>query len=83
MLRITELRLPLTHAESDLRESLLERLQLAPSALRSFHIFRRGYDARKKSAIELVYTVDCDVGDAQEEARVLQRLVREIGRAHV
>ena len=80
MLRITELRLPLIHAESDLRESLLERLHLAPAALRGFHIFRRGYDARKKSAIELVYTVDCDVGNAQEEAQVLQRLTHD---AHI
>lgn len=78
MLRITELRLPLNHGESDLRESLLKRLQIAPADLRGFSIFRRGYDARKKSAIELVYTVDCDVGSTQEEARVLQRSLHDV-----
>jgi uncharacterized FAD-dependent dehydrogenase len=71
MLRITELRLPLDHAEGDLRSAVLARLGLAAAQLTSFTVFRRAYDARKKSAIQLIYTLDCEVAD---EAAVLQRL---------
>jgi uncharacterized FAD-dependent dehydrogenase len=70
MLRITELRLPLDHAEGDLRSAVLARLGLA-AAQHVVHVFRRAYDARKKSAIQLIYTLDCEVDD---EAAVLQRL---------
>ncbi|HZN46098.1 MAG TPA: FAD-dependent oxidoreductase, partial [Ramlibacter sp.] len=68
MLRITELRLPLDHAEDALRPAVLHRLGIADPDLLSLHVFRRAYDARKKSAILLIYTVDCELRD---EASVL------------
>jgi uncharacterized FAD-dependent dehydrogenase len=68
MLRITELRLPLDHAEDALRPAVLRRLGIADADLLSLHVFRRAYDARKKSAILLIYTVDCELRD---EASVL------------
>ena len=77
MLRITELKLPLDHAEGDLRAAVLERLGLADADLHAFTVFRRGYDARRKSAVLLIYTLDCTVAD---EAAVLQRFA---GDAHV
>ncbi len=69
MLRITELKLPLDHAEDALRATVLRRLGVGNADLRSFTVFRRAYDARKKSAIVLIYTVDCEVAD---EAAVLE-----------
>lgn len=68
MLRITELRLPLDHAEDALRPAVVRRLGIADADLLSFNVFRRAYDARRKSAILLIYTVDCEVRD---EAAVL------------
>ncbi len=65
MIRITELRLPLNHAEAALRAAVLARLQIASSALKSHTVFRRAWDARKRSAIVLIYTVDCEVDNAQ------------------
>ena len=71
MLRITELRLPLDHPEEALRPAIVARLGLSdPTQLRSHTVFRRAYDARKKTAIVLIYTVDCAVDD---EAAVLAR----------
>jgi uncharacterized FAD-dependent dehydrogenase len=61
MLRITGLRLPLTHDEAALRAAILHRLAVPDAALGDFTIFRRAFDARKKSGITLVYTIDCDV----------------------
>ena len=74
MLRITELRLPLDHAEGALRAAVLARLGLADEQLRELTVFRRAWDARKKSAVVLSYTVDCRLADGVDEAAVLARL---------
>ena len=63
MLRITELRLPLDHAEDALRAAVVQRLGIADEDLLEMTVFRRAYDARRKSAILLIYTVDCVVRD--------------------
>lgn len=77
MLRITELRLPLDHAADALRPAVLQRLGLAEGALKGFTVFKRSYDARKKSAIVLIYTLDCELADAAGEAAVLQRFAAD------
>ena len=71
MLRITELRLPLDHTDDALRPAILTRLGVSNDDLTSLHVFKRSYDARKKSAVQLIYTVDCELLD---EAAVLTRL---------
>ncbi len=71
MLRITELKLPLDHAPDALRPAICQRLGIANDDLLDVSLFRRGYDARKKSAITLIYTVDCTLRD---EAAVFKRL---------
>ena len=70
MLRLTELRLPLDHPEPALRAAVLARLGIADAELLDLHVFRRGYDARKKTAIQLIYTLDLTLRD---EAAVLRR----------
>ena len=74
MLRITELRLPLEHAEGALRAAVLARLGLADDQLRELTVFRRAWDARKKSAVVLSYTIDLTLADGVDEAAVLARL---------
>jgi uncharacterized FAD-dependent dehydrogenase len=71
MLRITELRLPLDHAPEALRTAVLARLGIADAELKGLTVFRRAWDARRKSAVVLIYTVDCEVDG---EAAVLARL---------
>jgi uncharacterized FAD-dependent dehydrogenase len=71
MLRITELRLPLNHAEDALRPAVVARLGIADAQLRDFTVFKRSYDARKKTAVVLIYTIDCELID---EAAVRARL---------
>jgi uncharacterized FAD-dependent dehydrogenase len=71
MLRITELRLPLDHAADALRPAIVARLGLREAELAGFTIFKRSYDARKKSAIQLIYTIDCAL--AVDESAVLAR----------
>ncbi len=71
MLRLNELKLPLDHAKDALGAAICLRLGISGSELRHYSIFRRSVDARKKSAITLIYALDVDVAD---EHAVLQRL---------
>jgi uncharacterized FAD-dependent dehydrogenase len=70
MLRISEVKLPLDHAEEALPQAIAARLGVPSSDLISFYVYRRGYDARKRDHILLVYTIDAQVRD---EASVLAR----------
>jgi uncharacterized protein len=71
MLRLTELKLPLDHADDAIEAAVLKRLQIKPQDLIRCAVFRRAVDARKKAAIALIYTLDIDV---KNEAAVLKRL---------
>ncbi|OYY04146.1 MAG: hypothetical protein B7Y73_04995 [Acidocella sp. 35-58-6] len=61
MLRITGLTLPLTHDAAALRAAIRARLGIHDEQLLDFSIFRRAFDARKKSSITLVYTIDANI----------------------
>jgi len=73
MLRLTELRLPLTHTDQDLQAAILRELGIGPGDLTGYSIVRRGYDARKKDAVVLVYHLDVET---PREAELLRRLRR-------
>ena len=70
MLRLTEIKLPIGHAEKDLRAAILKRLNLAETELTGYTVFKRGVDARKSHAIQFTYTLDVSV---QNEAGVIAR----------
>ena len=62
MLRITELKLPIDHPEEDLRPAIVQRLGIASDDLLDFTLFKRSYDARKKSSeLCFIYTIDLNV----------------------
>ena len=63
MLRLTELKLPLDHPPDALRDAVLTRLAIPADDLLSLTIARRAYDARRRSAIHLVYAVDVTLRD--------------------
>jgi uncharacterized protein len=71
MLRVSEIRLPLDHGSEALKSALLRKLRLTARELTNFAVFKRGVDARKKSAIMYSYIVDVEVAD---EADVLRRV---------
>lgn len=68
MIRLTDVKLPLDHNESALEKAVLDTLNISPNQLKSLHVFKRGYDARNKRAIQLIYTLDIEVS---EEASLL------------
>ena len=75
MLRLNEVKLPLTHAEAELTEAILKRLDLAPADLLGYTVFKRSYDARKRSAVVLIYSLHVEVSN---EAAVLARLQHDV-----
>ncbi len=70
MLRVTELKMRLDHSDTELRSALARRLAVDEAALHAVSIARRGYDARRRAEVSLVYTVDAQVAD---EPGVLRR----------
>ena len=74
MLRLTDITLPLDHADTALKDAVLARLQLPAAALRGLTVAKRSYDARKRGHIVLTYSVDVDVAD---EAALLQRVAAD------
>ncbi len=80
MLRVTEIKLPLTsatdkgHSNSEIKAALIKKLGINPADLIEFSIFKRGVDARKANAILLVYSLDVSVNN---EAKLLVRFAKD------
>ncbi|HET8704744.1 MAG TPA: NAD(P)/FAD-dependent oxidoreductase, partial [Pseudomonadales bacterium] len=70
MLRLNELKLPLEHSDTELKQAILQRLKLNSNELKRFTVFKRSYDARKRGNILLIYALDLELTD---EAAVLAR----------
>ncbi|TCK41812.1 hypothetical protein B0G84_0062 [Paraburkholderia sp. BL8N3] len=74
MLRLSEVKLPLDHAEADLELAIrarLKDLRVPSDGLVRYTVFRRAHDARKRSDIKLTYIIDVEVKD---EASARQHL---------
>ncbi|EOU2462674.1 NAD(P)/FAD-dependent oxidoreductase [Vibrio navarrensis] len=75
MIRLTEIRLPLDHEEGALLDAITRKLSIPADQVLSFNMFRRGYDARKKTQIQLIYTLDVAV--AGDEAALLAKFSKD------
>jgi uncharacterized FAD-dependent dehydrogenase len=75
MLRLTEIKLPLNHSSEAINKAVIARLKIAQEDLINCTVFRRAHDARKKSAIALIYTLDVEI---ENEAAVLKRHAQDI-----
>lgn len=72
MIRISELKLPLGHAEEALPALVAHTLGLAPAQIAHFTIFKRSFDARKAELLT-VYIVDVALHSAAQEAELLRQ----------
>ena len=70
VIRLTEIKLPLDHPAEAIKKAAAARLRIPVEHLLSCAVFRRAHDARKKSDIALVYSLDVTVRD---EAALLKR----------
>lgn len=74
MIRLTEIKLPLDHPPEAIARAAAAKLGLKPEELLSCTMFKRGNDARKKHAIQLVYTLDVEV---KNEVALLKRFEKD------
>ncbi|MDN2711668.1 NAD(P)/FAD-dependent oxidoreductase [Janthinobacterium sp. SUN118] len=75
MLRLNEVKLPLEHDEAALPAAILARLGIDAGDLLGFTVFKRSYDARKRSAVVLIYSLHVEL---RNEAAVLARLQHDV-----
>jgi uncharacterized protein len=68
MLRLNEIKLPLAHTDDDLTNSVINTLMIQPEQLLALSVFKRSYDARKKSNILLIYQLDVELTESDEKA---------------
>jgi len=69
MLRLTDIKLPLGHPPEALKAAILKKLKLPAEALLDWRIFKRAHDARNRSAILTIYTVDVALKDESHPPR--------------
>lgn len=74
MLRLSDIKLPLDHAPDAIAKAAAAKLGIAGKDLISCVVFKRGNDARKKSDIKLVYTLDVEL---RHEAAVLKKFAND------
>ena len=74
MIRLTELKLPLHHSDEALPAAICKRLRITPRDLIRHAVIRRGHDARDRTSIFLVYSLDVGV---KNEAAVLARFRKD------
>ena len=75
VIRLTELPLSLDGPAEALREAIVRRLHIVDTDLLDFSVFKRSYDARRKSsAIVFVYIIDLH---ARDEAAILKRFAND------
>ncbi len=70
MLRLTNIKLALNHQPEELEQAILTKLNITADELVSFNVFKRGYDARRKNNIILMYTLD--VNTTKNESLLVQ-----------
>ena len=66
MLRLSNFSVPLDYTESSLHSLVAKKCGLAPGQLLACTVFRRSVDARDKSAVHFVLSVDLNVRNEQE-----------------
>ena len=76
MLRLNEVKAPLDHNEDVLIQAIVDKLSINRDELLGYTIFKRSYDARKKSNILLIYHLDV-VLVASAEAKVLEQFSQQ------
>lgn len=74
MLRISEIKLPLDHDENAVERAILNKLNISNEDLINFSIYKRSYDARRKSNILLVYIVDVETN---QDVKLLKKFAKD------
>ena len=81
MIRISQLKLKVTHSDMDLQKAVCKALRVKPEALGEIKIVKRSLDARKKPDIFYSYIVDVSVS-GEDNVLKKNRSNKDISRAN-
>lgn len=70
MIRITQVKLPITHTDEDLRIRAAKLLRISEGQIRRLSVVKQSVDARKRDAVSYSYVLDVE---ADQEERVVRR----------
>jgi len=76
MIRLNQVTLPLDHSDDALQAFVLNKLAITAEQLVDIHLFKRGYDARKRNVITLIYTLDVTLKNVDESV-LLKRFEKD------
>lgn len=71
MIRIQQLKLPISHTKEQLKQKIAKTLRVPAGEIKQYIIKKQSVDARKKQEVSYVYTVDVQV---PEEQTLLKKL---------
>ena len=77
MIRIQQLKLPVTHTQEELEQKIRKTLKIGKHDLQEIELLRRSIDARKKSELKYVYQLDVKVNRLLFTGRLLSEAVRQ------
>lgn len=69
MIRISQLKLPITHSDLDLKKKAAKMLRISDTQIQKVSIVRQSIDARHKNDLLFVYTIDIELPDEQKVLR--------------
>ena len=80
MLRVNQVKVPVSHTEEQLKKKTAEMLRVIPADIRELKIIRQSIDARKKPDIFYSYSVDVSV---RGEEKILRRFANKLSLIHI
>lgn len=66
MIRISQIKLPISHSPEDLRKAAAKKLRISHTKLLDLFIVRKSIDARRKDRIRYIYTIDLRTANEKE-----------------
>ena len=69
MIRIQQLKLPITHSRKQLLKKIAKTLRIRQESVVSYTICKQSIDARRKSEVSFVYTIDVSVDNEEDVLR--------------
>jgi uncharacterized protein len=72
MLRLNEIKLALDHSEDELAAAVAARLGVEHAQVLDVSVFKRSYDARKKTDIQLIYQLDVELAADLEQSLLVR-----------
>lgn len=74
MIRITQVKMPITHTEEDLRIRAAKLLRIPDEKIKGLHIVRQSIDARKREEVSFSYILDVET---DQEEKVVRRCKKD------